>query len=100
MKIYQLKIQYDPEKVLTIATYLNESDAFEALADWSENEKAIQKFWDSLTEKQMDYNYNKICERIPDIYNAYDHSGWVEECEVIKNYDPKSLDFDFKLLKL
>lgn len=100
MKIYQLKIQYDPEKVLTIATYQNESDAFEALADWSENERAIVKFWDSLTEDQMDAHYNEICERIPDIYNAYDVNGWVEEFEVLEAYDPKSLEFDFSLLKL
>jgi hypothetical protein len=100
MKIYQLKIQYDPEKVLTIATYLNESDAFDALADWSENERKIQATFAKWSEKKMSLHYHTICLRMPEIYNAYDSSGWVEECEVLQEYDPKSLDFDFDLLKI
>jgi hypothetical protein len=116
MKIYQLKIQYDPETVLTVATYLNQSDAFDALADWSENEKKIQatfakwsekkfakwseKKFAKWSEKKMSLHYHAICLRMPEIYNAYDSSGWVEECDVLDAYDPKSLEFDFKLLDL
>jgi hypothetical protein len=34
------------------------------------------------------------------IYDTYEGIAWVDEFEVIKEYDPKSLEFDFKLLDL
>jgi trans-aconitate methyltransferase len=100
MKIYQLKARVDPYETITIGTYLHQSDCFDALADWSENERAIKKHWDSLTDEQQDKFHDKIQAKIPMIYDTYEGFAWVEECEVIQNYDPKSLDFDFDLLKM
>jgi hypothetical protein len=100
MKIYQLKAKVDPYETITIGTYLNQSDCFDALADWSENERAIKNHWDSLTEEQHEAFFDNVQDKIPIIYDTYEGIAWVDEFEVIEEYDPKSLEFDFKLLDL
>jgi hypothetical protein len=100
MKIYQLKTQVDPDRVITIATFSDEHDSHDALADWSETEKLIQLKLDSILDSDMDKHYNAIIEKIPEWYNSYGGMAWVEEVEVLDNYNPESLEFDFSLLDI
>ena len=100
MKIYQLKTRVDREDVVTIATYLNQQDAFDALADWSDNENLLQSKYDHMTIEQQENFQEEIQDKIPLIYNTYEGVAHIEEIDVLDAYDPKSLDLDFKLLGL
>jgi hypothetical protein len=100
MKIYQLKTQVDPDRVITIATFSDEHDSHDALADWSETEKLIQLKLDSMLDSDMEKHYDAIIEKIPEWYKTYGGMAWVEEVEVLDNYNPESLEFDFSLLDI
>lgn len=100
MQVYQLKTRMSPDEIITIGTYLMEQDAFEALADWSENERYIKSQFDGMSELLLERHYTDLVDKLPEHYVSYHGEAWLEVFDVILNYDPKSMDFDKNIFDL
>jgi hypothetical protein len=101
MKVYQLKAQVGPYEAdhMVIATFTNEQDAFDSLADWSETSKSIWKIWNNLSDEKQDELSESFWALVPEIYATSSLRAWIDEYEVVENYDGKTYDFDLSILK-
>jgi hypothetical protein len=101
MKVYQLKAQDGPHQgeEMVIATFTNEQDAFDSLADWSETSKRIWKIWNDLSDEKQDELSGSFWALVPEIYQTSSLRAWIDEYDVVENYDGKTYDFDLSILK-
>ena len=84
MKIYQLIAQMDilDYEDVVIGTFKNEDDALNALADWTENCRALNEALEACkTEEDAD----TIMSSVPNMYHC--EMPVIKEFEVLDKYD-------------
>jgi hypothetical protein len=86
MKIYQLvaKVDYPEIEDVVIGTFKNVDDCLNALADWSENNKALNEALENCLSEEDE---ELIMESVPKIYHC-ENPPQVKEYEILENYSP------------
>jgi hypothetical protein len=83
MKIYQL-ISETTEKYIVLGTFLNEDDALNGLADWTENSRALNEALENAVDQDHE---DVILDNVPEYYFPWDDTAKVIEYEVLEKYD-------------